>query len=148
LLSSSSSALGFGRQTLDRTFFLFSTHLSTSSCCSSWRRCWTLLFWDLVKPSGHHCGLGFLCVWLDHSSSSCNLCRRSGAWHMILVVWTSLGPLPRWVPGPTTHWATGTTRLALHGTWWREAQGLQRRSTRLGSCTCPALYGGLLDVPD
>jgi hypothetical protein len=33
-----------------------------------------------------------------------------------LVVWTSLGPLPRWVPGPTTRWAPGTTRLALHGT--------------------------------
>jgi hypothetical protein len=32
-----------------------------------------------------------------------------------LVVWTSLGPLPRWVPGPTTRWAPGTTRLALHG---------------------------------
>jgi hypothetical protein len=42
----------------------------------------------------------------------------------------------------------GTTRLALHDTWWREAQGLQRRSTRLGSCTCPALYGRLLDVLD
>jgi hypothetical protein len=33
----------------------------------------------------------------------------------ISVVWTSLGPLPRWVPGPTTRWAPGTTRLALHG---------------------------------
>jgi hypothetical protein len=32
------------------------------------------------------------------------------------VVWTSLGPLPQWVPGPTTRWALGTTRLALHGT--------------------------------
>jgi hypothetical protein len=32
-----------------------------------------------------------------------------------LVVWTSLGPLPWWVPGPTTRWAPGTTRLALHG---------------------------------
>jgi hypothetical protein len=32
------------------------------------------------------------------------------------VVWTSLGPLPRWVPGPTTWWAPGTTRLVLHGT--------------------------------
>jgi hypothetical protein len=60
------------------------------------------------------------------------------------VVWTSLGPLPRWVPGPTTRWAPGTTRLALHGTCWRGAQGLRRRSTRLGSCTCPALYGRLL----
>jgi hypothetical protein len=33
-----------------------------------------------------------------------------------LVVWTSLGPLPRWVLGPTTRWAPGTTRLVLHGT--------------------------------
>jgi hypothetical protein len=33
-----------------------------------------------------------------------------------IVVWTSLGPLPRWVPGPTTRWAPGTTRLALHDT--------------------------------
>jgi transposase InsO family protein len=32
------------------------------------------------------------------------------------VVWTSLGPLPRWVPGPTTRWAPGTTWLALHST--------------------------------
>jgi hypothetical protein len=40
------------------------------------------------------------------------------------VVWTSLGPLPRWVLGPTSQWAPGTTRLALHGTRWREAQGL------------------------
>jgi hypothetical protein len=32
------------------------------------------------------------------------------------VVWTSLGPLPRWIPGPTTRWAPRTTRLALHGT--------------------------------
>jgi hypothetical protein len=65
-----------------------------------------------------------------------------------VVVWTSLGPLPWWVPGPTTQWAPGTTRLALHGTCWREAQGLRRRSTQIGSCTCPALYRGLLDVLD
>jgi hypothetical protein len=32
---------------------------------------------------------------------------RSGA--VRPVVWTSLGPLPRWVPGPTTRWAPGTT---------------------------------------
>jgi hypothetical protein len=32
------------------------------------------------------------------------------------VVWTSLGTLPRWVPGPTTRWAPGTTRLVPHGT--------------------------------
>jgi hypothetical protein len=33
---------------------LSSTRFSSSSCCSSWCRRWTLLFWDLVKPSGHH----------------------------------------------------------------------------------------------
>jgi hypothetical protein len=33
-----------------------------------------------------------------------------------LVVWTSLGPQPRWVPGPTTWWAIGTTQLVPHGT--------------------------------
>jgi hypothetical protein len=33
-----------------------------------------------------------------------------------VVVWTSLGPLPRWVPGPTTRWAPRTTRLGSHGT--------------------------------
>jgi hypothetical protein len=33
-----------------------------------------------------------------------------------LVLWTSLGPLPRLVPGPTTRWALGTTRLGPHGT--------------------------------
>jgi hypothetical protein len=66
----------------------------------------------------------------------------------MLVVWTSLGPLPQWVQGPTTRWAPGTTRLVPHGTCWREAQGLWWRSTRIGSCTCPALYRGLLDVLD
>jgi hypothetical protein len=64
------------------------------------------------------------------------------------VVWTSLVPLHRWVPGPTTRWAPGTTRLALHGTWRRGAQGLRRSSTRLGLCTRSALYRGLLDVLD
>jgi hypothetical protein len=41
---------------------------------------------------------------------------RGGDVRVKAVVWTSLGPLPRWVPGPTTRWAPGTTRLALHGT--------------------------------
>jgi hypothetical protein len=40
------------------------------------------------------------------------------------------------------------TRLALHGTCWCEAQGLQRRSAWIGRYTCPALYGGLLNVLD
>jgi hypothetical protein len=34
----------------------------------------------------------------------------------LFVVWTSLGPLPRWVPGPTTRWASRTTRLVPHDT--------------------------------
>jgi hypothetical protein len=82
------------------------------------------------------------------------LCRRpttplNKSWKSCgLVVWTSLGPLPRWVPGPTTRWAPRTTRLALHGTCWRESQGLWRRSTQIGSCTCPTLYRGLIDVLD
>jgi hypothetical protein len=59
-----------------------------------------------------------------------------------------LGPLPRWVSGPTTRWAPRTTRLVPHGTWWRGAQGLQWRSTRIGSYTCPVLCRELLDVPD
>jgi hypothetical protein len=29
----------------------------------------------------------------------------------VAVVWTSLGPLPRWVPGPTTRWAPGLLGL-------------------------------------
>jgi hypothetical protein len=61
-----------------------------------------------------------------------------------LVVWTSLGPLPRWVPGSTARWAPGTTRLVPHGTWWREAQGLRWRSTRIGSYTYHVLCRGLL----
>jgi hypothetical protein len=35
---------------------------------------------------------------------------------VVVVVWTSLGPQPRWVPGSTTRWAPGTTRLVPHGT--------------------------------
>jgi hypothetical protein len=50
-----------------------------------------------------------------------------------LVVWISLGPLLRQVPGPTTVWAPGTTRLELHGARRRAAQGNQRASTRFGN---------------
>jgi hypothetical protein len=50
-----------------------------------------------------------------------------------LVVRTSLGSLLSWVPGPTTPWAPGTTRLGLHDTYWRGAQGLKRTNTWLGS---------------
>jgi hypothetical protein len=40
----------------------------------------------------------------------------SSKWLGTGVVWTSLGPLPRRVPGLTTRWAPGTTRLVPHGT--------------------------------
>jgi hypothetical protein len=66
----------------------------------------------------------------------------------VIVVWTSLGPLPRWVPGPITRWAPGTTRLVSHGTCWCEAQGLRWRSTWIGSYRYHVLCGGLLDVHD
>jgi hypothetical protein len=36
----------------------------------------------------------------------------------------------------------------MHGTKWREAQGLWWRSTRIGSYTCPVLCRELLDVPN
>jgi hypothetical protein len=65
-----------------------------------------------------------------------------------LVVWTSLGPLHSWVPGPTTRWAPRTTQLGLHGTYWCGAHGLQRDSTRLGSYTCPDPCKVLLAVHD
>jgi hypothetical protein len=83
LLSFQSSAFGLGCNALDKTFLLSSMHLSASSCYSSWRKRLTLLFWDLVKPFGNHCGLGFLCVWLDPSSSSCSVRQRSGSRHAI-----------------------------------------------------------------
>jgi hypothetical protein len=47
----------------------------------------------------------------DYSKLSYSTTKSRG-----LVVWISLGPLPRRVPGPTTRWAPGTTRLVPHGT--------------------------------
>jgi hypothetical protein len=42
----------------------------------------------------------------DYSKTSCSTTKYSG-----LVVWTSLGQLLRWVPGPTTRWALGLLNL-------------------------------------
>jgi hypothetical protein len=53
--------------------------------------------------------------WKSGFFSSCNI-DSLFSWLVTAVVWTSLGPLPRWVPGPTTRWASGITQLALHGT--------------------------------
>jgi hypothetical protein len=60
------------------------------------------------------------------------------------------------LPGPTA--SVGTRTDYSVGLWdylacatrhlMRGAQGLRRRSTRLGTSTCPALYGRLLDVLD
>jgi hypothetical protein len=99
-----------------RTFAAFSNfHLNTSKSANikvvhlleghtihSW---WHLKFWVEIAQK---CG----------QLQSSNIHRRQES-----VVWTSLGPLPRWVPGLTTRWAPGTTRLVPHGTWWRGAQG-------------------------
>jgi hypothetical protein len=69
---------------------------------------------------GHHAGprtlvgkafrQGF--YWPTAVTDSKNIVRRCEG----CVVWTSLVPLPRWVPGPTTRWAPGTSRLVPHGT--------------------------------
>jgi hypothetical protein len=126
LSSFPSSALGFGHQTLGRTFFLSSTCLSTSSCCYSWRRQWTILFWDLVKPSGHYCGLGILHFWLDPSSSNCSVRWRSGARHMI----SSLG---------TRELAISSSRLF--------ASSLTRPPSRSWTLTLPASRSWTLALP-
>jgi hypothetical protein len=46
------------------------------------------------------------------------VCSNHAASHTLVsnVVWTSLAPLPRRVPRPTTRWAPGITRLVIHGT--------------------------------
>jgi hypothetical protein len=86
--------------------------------------------------------------WSACCSRSCAEELREAVWRDVPVVWTSLGPLPRWVPGPTTRWAPGTTRLVPHGTCWHEAQGPRWRSTRIGSYTYHVLCRGLLNVHD
>jgi hypothetical protein len=64
------------------------------------------------------------------------------------AVWTSLGPLPWWVPGPTTRWALRLPDLCRTVPDAREAQGLRWRSTRIVSYTYHVLCRGLLDVHD
>jgi hypothetical protein len=56
--------------------------------------------------------------WLSRSLSHELFSRWNSGYQgaFLTVVWTSLGPLPRWVPGPTTRWVPGTTRLELHDT--------------------------------
>jgi hypothetical protein len=72
------------------------------------------------EPPTSSLSSGFTSKGIEGSGvSTARRCRRSrpGATRPAApLVWTSLGPLPRWVPGPTTRWAPGTTRLALHGT--------------------------------
>jgi hypothetical protein len=51
---------------------------------------------------------------LDGGLQWCTAAEQTGGGET--VVWTSLDPLPRWVPGPTTQWAPGTTRLVPHDT--------------------------------
>jgi hypothetical protein len=91
---------------LDRTFFLSSTRSFASSCCPSWRRHWTLLFWDLVKPSGHHCGhhcgLGFYVFGLTL--------------HYPVVACVDVQELDTWYPrrGPENRQSLLVNRLTLH----------------------------------
>jgi hypothetical protein len=61
-----------------------------------------------MKSSAASQAVGTASAWSGEAASS----LASGG----SVVWTSLGPLPRWIPGPTTWWAPGTTRLVPHGT--------------------------------
>jgi hypothetical protein len=69
--------------------------------------------------------------------------------HLALgVVWTSLGPLPRWLPGPILGGSLGLLGLC-HTT----PNGVGRKDYgggvfEKGSYTCPVLCRELLDVPD
>jgi hypothetical protein len=75
--------------------------------------------WAIRTISSHMAN----CLWNDNTDrhrwhlanwESITMCKEHGG--VGIVVWTSLGPLLRWVQGPTTRWAPWTTRLALHGT--------------------------------
>jgi hypothetical protein len=71
----------------------------------------------------------------DYLKLSYSTTKYSGACRMDL-------PRPTTLVGTRTDYSVGprTTRLVPHGTWWRGAQGLRWRSTRLGSYTCPVLW--------
>jgi hypothetical protein len=147
---------GFCRITdLDILLFIFSSKNYSSKVFTYLENVVVLVTQSRTKLSLLFLDFSTILYWiyklqLKHSKGGRSI-LRVGPWKVLSVhsvVWTSLGPLPRWVPGPTTRWAPGTTRLALHGTWRRGAHGLHRSSTRLGSCTCFALYRGLLDVLD
>jgi hypothetical protein len=67
-------------------------------------------FSRIAKPMTELLKKGVKFVWSGECDQAFHTLRKH------FVVWTSLGPLPRWVPGPTTRWAPGTTWLALHDT--------------------------------
>jgi hypothetical protein len=96
-----------------------------------------------VSARGRSLGLGSS----DLCDQACSR-RQEASYSLGAILWTSLGPLSRWVPGPTTRWAPGTTRLVPYDTSWRGAHGLRWRSTRIGSYTCPVLCRELLAVPN
>jgi hypothetical protein len=46
---------------------------------------------------------------VDKFKYSCSTNSMNDSLMSMSIVWTSLGPLPRWVSRPTTRWAPGTT---------------------------------------
>jgi hypothetical protein len=76
--------------------------------------------WDAIWDKIGESSTNIVCLQetkrsLFDSSYRCNFCLRIlsnfefAASDGTSVVWTSLGPLHQWVPGPTTRWAPGTT---------------------------------------
>jgi hypothetical protein len=88
----------------EKAFHTLRQHLTSAS---------VLVQPDNSKPFEVFCGasgMGLGCVLMQEGRVIAYASRA------LCVVWTFLGPLPQWVPGLTTRWAPGTTRLALHGT--------------------------------